>query len=170
MTRMLRWVAAVYLLVLCALAAAALGPLGLGWRANLIASGSMAPSMPPGTILVTAPAKAEGASRGDIVVVRDATSTEGVVAHRVVERRADNTLVTRGDALRQSDPRPRRSADVVGIGRYAVPAVGVPVLWVRKGQPAPVIAWLLITSAATALVTWPRKSVRHRSDLSSGRL
>lgn len=151
----MRFVAAVYLLALGALTAAALLPLAAGWRANLIMSGSMAPRMPVGTLLMTSPVSAERLRPGTIVVMVDPTTPEGVIAHRFVARDASGDLVLKGDANPDVDPVARRPQQLLGEGRYIVPAVGVPVVWLHRGDVIPLACWICLTSAALMVVRRP---------------
>lgn len=146
-----------YLVALGALAAAATVPVLFGWRANLITSGSMRPALRPGTVLLTAHADPADLRRGDIVLVADPADHGRRYAHRVVGRRSNGRLVTRGDALAHPDAQPVGPEAVVGVARLAVPLVGRPALWARQGHWAPFAGWSLVTLSAVALIAVPRR-------------
>lgn len=155
--RWLRLVAALYLAVCVLLFACTVVPLAVGWRSNLVVSGSMAPAMPTGSVLITSPAREREVHPGTVVLVREPAVPGGTLAHRVVRRDAKGRLILRGDAAPTEDARPVPASDVLGVARLAVPAVGLPAIWVRERSALPLLLWLATTSAAAAVL------VRRRS-------
>jgi hypothetical protein len=93
----------------------------LGWTPVAITSGSMAPLIRPGDVVVLDP-DAEIAPGSVVTVDRG----PGRVTHRVVSQRADGTWLTRGDANASADREPVHPEDVVGVGRLVVPVIGYP--------------------------------------------
>lgn len=75
-----------------------------------VSGGSMRPLLVPGCVLTVQPCDASALRVGDVVVAR---AGGRAVAHRLVARRADGTIVLRGDALVSCDP-PVRPDDVLG--------------------------------------------------------
>lgn len=138
------------------------GPALLGWHATVVSSGSMAPRLPVGAVLVSAPAAATSLRLGNVVLVHDPAVPGRLLSHRLVGRDADGQLLTRGDANGQDDSTPVPTAGVIGIGRLLVPYAGLPVLWMQTGQILPLGLWLLLTAGAVALTGWDRRTRSRR--------
>jgi signal peptidase I len=93
----------------------------LGWTPVAITSGSMAPLIRAGDVVVLQPGGE--LTPGAVVTV---PRGDGRVTHRLVSQRDDGTWVTRGDANAAAD-RERVHADgVLGVGRLVVPFIGWP--------------------------------------------
>lgn len=106
-----------------------LAPMALGWQPHVVSSGSMAPSLRVGDVLVVAPADSGSIDGGEIVTFHDPRQGDRLVTHRVVRQNADGALVTRGDANLDPDPAPVDPDQVKGVGRVVVPLVGLPFVW-----------------------------------------
>lgn len=132
-----------------------LWPASLGGRASfaVVHGHSMEPRFHSGD-LVIAQRQADYAV-GDIVVFRARFTTGGAVAglvvHRIVEIRADGTIVTQGDHRATADHFPLQEADVVGRVRARVPRAST-LLWLLSRW------WVLapMTGLVTALTLWPQ--------------
>lgn len=109
---------------------AAVLPLLWGWRATVVTSGSMSPSIDTGDIVVTAPHDGIGLGPGVIAVFSDGNG--GQVAHRIVAVNGGGTYVTRGDANDNTDSSPLHPQQVVGVGRMLIPFVGLPLVWIDQ--------------------------------------
>jgi signal peptidase len=88
-------------LVLAALVALPLGAVALSYRTYVVLTGSMAPAMPVGTLLVVEPVAAARVAVGDVVTFPHPDRPSETVTHRVV--RVDDGplgrfLQTKGDA------------------------------------------------------------------------
>lgn len=155
-------VAASWLLTVCSLAGWSVAPIVLGWQPSLVVSGSMAPRVRPGDVVLLAPLTARP-HVGQVVLVRDPQAPTGRVLHRVVRITADGVLTTKGDANPTEDPTAHSTDDVLGVGRLVVPAAGRIALLlhgaaqIRSSDPVGRKAqrWALLTLAAvvTLLVT-----------------
>lgn len=98
-----------------------------GWRVLTEQTGSMAPTLHPGDVVVVRPVSPLDVRAGDVVTFPSPESTGKLITHRVVStipRAGTVTVVTRGDANNDSE---RWAVDRDGrIGRavYRIPAVG----------------------------------------------
>lgn len=125
-------------------------------------TGSMAPTIPAGSLALVVQMPADQARPGEVVTV----DRPGLlpITHRVVSVRpgagSAATLTLKGDANLTADPRP-----------YTVETVRR-VIWSAPGLAAVIVWWsdpvvlLATTVAVTALVVWtfwPRSRARHRS-------
>lgn len=123
-------------------------PAGFGWRADVVLSGSMAPRLRPGDVVVSRPATADEVAVGQIVLVDDPDRPGATLLHRMVARSADGSLTTRGDANADPDSTPVPPAAVRGLPRLTVPFVGLPAAWWQGGN----LRALALTALASLLV------------------
>lgn len=110
--------------VLCALAAV-VGLLA-GWRPVVLVSGSMAPAMPTGTLVLTRPVPAAEVRAGDVVTV-PVPGTDVLVTHRVTAvREVDGVryAALRGDANTGDDPTAYPLTDPTRRAALHLPWVG----------------------------------------------
>jgi signal peptidase len=159
----LRCTRAVLLGGLATLGLFSVAPAVVGWAPTLVTTGSMAPAVRPGDVVVTAPLHAADASTvpvGSIVLAEDPARPGTLLLHRVVGRNRDGTLVTKGDANGAPDGTPMPPGNLRGLARFTVPAVGVPLLKARAGDPVPAGAVVALTVALVA--AGPRRRGRHR--------
>ena len=102
----------------------------LGWSPTLVTSGSMAPLVSPGDVVMVRPVRA-GDLAANTVVLYDRPDT-GRVLHRIVEQLPDGTFITRGDANTSDDSGFLRASEVQGAAVIAVPWIGRPSLWLAQ--------------------------------------
>jgi signal peptidase I len=93
-----------------------------------ILTGSMVPTMPPGTIVVTRPEPFSVIRVGDVLTYQIASGQPAVVTHRVlginVEADGSQTLTMKGDANPSPDLKRVIPKQVRGVVWYSVPYVG----------------------------------------------
>lgn len=103
-----RWTA--HLLVLAATAlflAVGLGPHTGAYRTLTVLTGSMAPAIPAGSVVVVRPVAPADIAVGDVVTYNIPVDDRRLVTHRVTDILEDGetpTIVTKGDALEEADP------------------------------------------------------------------
>ena len=111
-------------------AAVAVVPALTGAHALTVLTGSMEPTLPVGSVVVSRPVPADRIVAGDIITFTDRdpeSPATRVVTHRVVDVRASPTgptFGTKGDANNVGDARRTAAADVIGVRWYSVPWVG----------------------------------------------
>lgn len=150
-----RLVVLVGLMMVPAMLIWSLVPVVFGWRSQVILSGSMAPRIHPGDVVVAQPRTADQVTPGQVVLVDNPARPGTLLLHRVVRREPDGSLVTRGDANPDVDSTPVPAARVRGLGRLRVPFIGLPVLWAREGRYGALAATgvaAVLFVAASALV------------------
>jgi signal peptidase I len=93
-----------------------------------ILTGSMVPTMPPGTIVVTRPEPFSSIRVGDVLTYQIASGQPAVVTHRViginVEANGSQTLTMKGDANPSPDLKRVIPTQVRGVVWYSLPLVG----------------------------------------------
>jgi signal peptidase len=115
-----------------------------------ISSGSMAPAIHEGDVVVSADVGRDDVLlRGDVIVFRTAA---GLMTHRVEAALRDGAYRTKGDANAVADAEPVERADVVGRARLLIPSVGRVLLWRERGEVEPLTGWLLVTTSAVAVL------------------
>jgi len=134
-----------------------------GWHARTAASGSMAPTLSQGDIVMTSAAPHGRLAPGTIITFRRNGAT---VTHRIVRVNADGSYVTRGDANPVADSTPVQPSSVVGVARVVVPYVGLPREWLREGRLGSlallVLVVILLSAAAADVLARPRAAWQLR--------
>lgn len=93
--------------------------LALGWSPLLITSGSMAPLIQTGDVVLVDP---DGHPDPGSVIGFHSDGT--VVVHRVLDESGDEALITKGDANILEDSSPVELSSVIGTGKLVVPFIG----------------------------------------------
>jgi signal peptidase len=121
-----------------------------GGTAYTVTSGSMRPTLPPGTLIVTRPADPAALGIGDVITYQLVSGRPAVVTHRIIgvgyAANGEITFRTRGDANDVADDKPVRAVQVRGELWYAVPLVGYLNTWVSGRHR------LLLVYVASALL------------------
>ena len=148
-------------LTLFALAAAlTVVPAVVGGHAFTVLSGSMAPTLPPGSIAVDRPVDPATLRIGDVIIYTAADPVTGepnTVTHRVVAIGHDALgplFTTRGDANDVADEVPVRADQVHGVLWYDVPFVGYVRSTLRSRGLLMVVGGLALLLAGGWLLRW----------------
>ena len=143
------------LLIALTLGVAALIPAFGAWGAYVVRTGSMAPAIKAGDIVLSAPLAHDAPLPiGRVVTFVDPAKTspsapDRVLVHRVLADRGDGTFTTGGDANRSDDSTPAPRSSFIGQGRLLVPWIGRPVMWAATRNYPPLAGLsLLLTTAA----------------------
>ncbi len=110
------------------LAATIVVPRVTGATPYTILTGSMAPTMPPGTLVVDRKVDFDSIEVGDVVTYQLVSGKDAVVTHRVigfsVSGKGERTLITKGDANNTEDAIPVQAVQVRGVVWYHLPQIG----------------------------------------------
>lgn len=132
----------------CGLLTWGTAPYAVGWHTTMITSGSMAPAVRPGDLVVIAPLGPAQAATTDltglVIQFEDPGRPDRLVLHRVVRPDGTGKFITKGDANITPDSTPVPLSAVRGLARLRVPAAGLPMLWLRTGQRLPLSALGLV--------------------------
>lgn len=119
------WLA--FFLVLALIAVMIVVPRLTGSTAYTVLTGSMRPSLPPGTLIVVKPLEPEDIRIGDVMTYQLESGESEVVTHRVVGIGAttdgEQRFTLRGDA-NNTDDEPVIAQQIRGSLRYSVPYLG----------------------------------------------
>jgi signal peptidase len=124
----------------------------LGYNAHIVESGSMRPSMPPGSVMFETSVNPRNIETGDVIVFRpnDTRMEEDLVTHRVVDIREGNYSLqfrTMGDANSEPDPGWTPDYRVTGKKLFSIPFLGtvisvfqsLPVILAMVGLPSAIL-------------------------------
>lgn len=112
-----------------------------GYKAFVIASGSMEPTLEVGDIVITKKAKQEEIKKGDIITFVDNGYT---ITHRmvdIVEKEGNTYYQTKGDNNSTNDPNLVKYNDIEGIYIYKIEGLGN---IINYAQNTPVMIIILI--------------------------
>jgi len=106
-----------------------LAPTNLGGPATfvLVAGHSMQPKLHTGDLAVAT--KQAGYEVGDLIVLE---LGGGRIIHRLHQRAADGTWITKGDNNTYVDPLTTKTNDILGKYRFFIPQAGAALGWVRQ--------------------------------------
>ena len=142
----------------------AVGPRILGYQTSTMLTGSMAPLINPGDVVVTVPTPVTSLKTGDIITYKIPVEDQRVETHRIVELDRDSrgvtTVRTKGDANNGADPwRATIQGGTVDVHAATVPYLGTVIRALRQ----PAVLMVLTYAAPGALVVlmlvkiWRRK-------------
>lgn len=131
----------------------------VGWSPKIVTSGSMAPWMQPGDILLASPAHSASLQDGDVVVFAAPDAPGGQITHRLRDQQVDGSWITKGDANSRPDAQAVPPGAISGEVRAIIPRVGLPSLWIRNGEVVPLALWI----GVLALSVWGMISTRRRA-------
>ncbi|GAB3323298.1 LamG domain-containing protein [Geodermatophilus aquaeductus] len=132
-------------------------PVAAGWEATVVGSGSMAPALAVGDVVLARPA-GDDLVPGQVLLVDDPDHPGALRLHRLVQVGDDGRLVLRGDANPEVDRTPVDRGAVHGVGALRVPVVGHAAVWVAGHRAAPLAgagAGLAVVVAAALLYRGP---------------
>lgn len=150
------WIAAAAGVVCLVLAGLALA---LDITLMMFRTGSMAPTIPSGSVAVVREVPASDVEVGDVVTV-DRGGGQLPVTHRVTsvsagERAAERVITMRGDANESDDPLPYTVTTVREV-LFSVPGVAPVIVWF--GQPLVMAGLTLAAGVLVGWAFWPKGS------------
>lgn len=125
----------------------------LGLDAHIVSSGSMRPTMPPGTVLYESSVDPRSLQEGDVIVFETNNSMvpQNKVTHRIVDIREGNYTLqfkTMGDANPEPDPGLTPAYRIDGKKVFAIPYLGT----VIKLLKSPLAIGLFVALPAAILI------------------
>jgi signal peptidase I len=112
-------------------------PVVWGWTPEVIMTGSMAPALAPGDVVVTRPVSVATLRPQQVVTVTDPDHPGRTRTHRFVRFDHHDLLVTRGDANPQPDSTHVAPEAVQGVATLRIPYVARVVLWINTHDYPP---------------------------------
>ena len=120
----MRWALAA--LALC-LAFVVVAPRALGWSSLTVVSGSMAPTIATGDVVMARPITPEQARPGDVVTFTDPHRAGRLITHRVLRIRVSDSavqFVTKGDANTTSESWAVPAGGTIARVELRIPMIG----------------------------------------------
>lgn len=125
----------------------AVAPAVIGWDTTVVMSDSMSPALHTGDVVASRPVKDHQLRPGQVLLVKDPDHVDRLRLHRLVRVDDDGSLTLRGDANRGDDSTPVTVGAVQGVGALKIPFVGDVDFWLRTGQPARLVLFLVAAGA-----------------------
>jgi signal peptidase len=116
------------------LTAAVFAPAALGFKSFTVLSGSMAPALEVGDVIVDQPVSARNLLPGDVITYPDPETPGRLITHRAQSIRIDGgvaDIVTKGDANSSVEHWRIPADDEVGRVVYRLPYLGYAMVWSR---------------------------------------
>jgi signal peptidase len=131
----------------------AVGPRVLGYQTSTMLTGSMAPLINPGDVVVSVPTPVSSLKTGDIITYKIPVEDQRVETHRIVELKRNanggTTVRTKGDANNGADPwQATIQGDTVDVHAATVPYLGTIIRSLRE----PAVLMILTYAAPGVLV------------------
>jgi signal peptidase I len=124
-------------------------PVLIGWRSGVILTGSMAPVLRVGDIVVTEPVT-RMPGPGSVVALHDPARSGEILVHRLDRIDSNGDFITKGDANASADSTPVAPGRLLGVARYRVPFLGLIAVWARRRD----YVRLLVTGFALIALSW----------------
>jgi signal peptidase I len=137
---------------LATLAIALIVPFANGWHSTTVMSNSMAPALSEGDVVAFAEFDGSLLDIGTIVQFEDAVREDSTITHRIIGVNPDGTYETKGDANQGADSVRVATSSITGVAHLVAPYAGLPHFWLATGQYLPLLAWILATMAAAAVM------------------
>ncbi len=141
-----------------------------------VLTGSMAPGLPPGTLIVVQPVDVDDLAVGDVITYQIRSGDPAVITHRIIAINAsttgERTFETKGDNNSDADPDPVGAIQVQGKVWYSVPLVGFANnavngenrAWIVPGLAVLLIAYAgYMTASGAATAVRKKRAVHPRS-------
>lgn len=142
---LLNTIATFILVIAIGLSVLATLPVLGGYRSVVVSSGSMEPAIHTADVVVTGSPETNQVGVGSVI---DYQTANGTRIHRVIEVQ-DSGYVTQGDANPTPDSEVPTTSDVLGVGLYVVPLVGLPPIWADERAWHKLLLTLLVLGAST---------------------
>jgi len=138
---------------LLGLALWAAAPAVIGWLPTTVMTGSMAPRIVPGDVVVSRPVAPDELRVGQVLLADDPDQAGHLRMHRFVDTGRGGSVVTKGDANPERDSTAITRSDVHGVAFLRIPFVGTPLVWMRDGAWSKVALLVLAVAAVLWLAT-----------------
>jgi signal peptidase len=148
---------------------AAAAPVALGDRSYVVRSGSMAPAIDTGDVVVVEPISPASAKVGDIVTFEDPEGTGKLITHRaraITHASEKVEFTTQGDANTAQERWSVPAGEEVGRVLYRVPKLGfaITVITSPAGRIGLVIVPALLLAVSLVARIWRRDETGGRVD------
>lgn len=115
----------IMILMVIALSAILVVPEVRGYQTYNVVTGSMAPTIPAGSLIYVSDIVAEDVPENEVIAYYSSLENGGVITHRVVKNDFVNgNFITKGDANEKEDPTPVPYDNLIGKVIFVIPGLG----------------------------------------------
>ena len=96
-------------------------------KARIVLTGSMAPAINTGDVIVTVPITTKVPQTDDVIAYqakRFNGENVAVFSHRIIGGDIENGFIMKGDANKSPDPQKPKAEDILGVVIFAIPFIG----------------------------------------------
>lgn len=96
-------------------------------KARIVLTGSMAPAINTGDVIITVPITKKAPQIQDVVAYqakRFNGDNVAVFSHRIIGGDIENGFIVKGDANKSPDPQKPKAEDILGVVIFAIPFIG----------------------------------------------
>jgi len=146
-----------------------------GWQSIGIIGNSMSPAIRFGDVVIVSEWDGRRLEEGTVITYRP--TGRPPITHRVIGVNEDGTYVLLGDANVAKDPKPMHPDQIIGIGRFVVPYVGLPAAWIANRAVVPLLIFVALGALAVFLARyavdtrydpWRHQDGREQDDRDDG--
>jgi signal peptidase len=96
-------------------------------KARIVLTGSMAPAINVGDVILTAPITRKAPQIDDVIAYqakRFNGENVAVFSHRIIDGDIENGFIVKGDANKSPDPQKPKAEDILGVVFFVIPFIG----------------------------------------------
>lgn len=96
-------------------------------KARIVLTGSMAPAINVGDVIITTPITSKAPQIDDVIAYqakRFNGENVAVFSHRIIGGDIDNGFIVKGDANKSPDPQKPKAEDILGVVFFVIPFIG----------------------------------------------
>jgi signal peptidase len=136
----------IVLFVACCSAVFLVGRPRFGWQALSVPTGSMRPTVSPGSLVVVHRISDSSLKVGDVITYTNPSTMRGTITHRIVRiitlKQGAKAYITKGDANKTADPLPAIGGLIQGKMVARVPYAGGVLMWGKTWAAIAVLIYL----------------------------
>jgi signal peptidase len=96
-------------------------------KARIVLTGSMAPAISVGDVIITVPITRKAPQIDDVIAYqakRFNGENVAVFSHRIIDGDIENGFIVKGDANKSPDPQKPKAEDILGVVFFVIPFIG----------------------------------------------
>ena len=96
-------------------------------KARIVLTGSMAPAINVGDVIITTPITSKAPQIDDVIAYqakRFNGENVAVFSHRIIDGDIENGFIVKGDANKSPDPQKPKAEDILGVVFFVIPFIG----------------------------------------------
>ena len=120
-----------------------------------VLTGSMSPTIKPGSLIIVKPEKVEKLKVGDVITFKNQNSSN-ITTHRIksIQNESNLQFITQGDANNIEDPMPISENLIIGKVIMFIPFIGATMAFIKDN----IWIMMLFVSTYVVIALWPKKN------------